>query len=310
MYSKNLKRRKARQRFQLTALWTKQTLNPLNPKKNKEDKTAGSLSSSERSDFQTSDELALAVCALLKDLGCRPEVLHEPTCGRGCLIRAAIKTFVTLTDTIGIAIFKPYLEELCTTVQLLPEPKPSVKLTEADIFKLNLTRIKAQCQGSRNLPGKRNFKKVRGINAVTGRANFDISEAAVYKLLQGLTGLTGEPFTPAFLMKDTAIVSLLTELQKRREAAWQQEVEELERSNEGSSTCKASLKTKQECMVCSAEQYRIDTYKKFGALAFAWLIVLEFGAHEEHLTGSALMMSVFDFYSRRPLRSCVFEQGR
>lgn len=192
MYSKNLKRRKARQRFQLTALWTKQTLNPLNPKKNKEDKTAGSLSSSERGDFQTSDEIALAVCALLKDLGCRPEVLHEPTCDRGSLTRAAIKTFVTLTDVIGIEIFKPYLEELGTTVQLLPEPKPSVKLTEADIFKLNLTRIKAQCQGrrllipgnpprvtnsaqgrrgSRNLPGNSNFKKVRGIDAVTGRAN-------------------------------------------------------------------------------------------------------------------------------------------
>lgn len=59
-------------------------------------------------------------------------------------------------------------------------------------------------------------------------------------------------------MKDTAIVSLLTELQKHREAAWQQVVEELERSDEGSCTCKAALKAKQECVVWSAEQYRID----------------------------------------------------
>ena len=60
-------------------------------------------------DWQTPPQLAQAVCQLLSDLGCKPHFVHEPSCGRGNFIYAALQTFPCLRQINGIEIYRPYI---------------------------------------------------------------------------------------------------------------------------------------------------------------------------------------------------------
>ncbi|HVS35129.1 MAG TPA: hypothetical protein VMS17_06070, partial [Gemmataceae bacterium] len=54
-----------------------------------------------------------------------------------------------------------------------------------------VTNARLTTLGSQNLPAKSNFKNHRGIDAVTGKANFDISEWMLIQLLQTMNGRRG-----------------------------------------------------------------------------------------------------------------------
>ena len=64
---------------------------------------------------------------------------------------------------------------------------------------------------SENLPIKSNFKKVKGIDAITGKGNFDIAE---YICGQMLDFLKGEHATLAFWVKNSVIKNLIYEQKK------------------------------------------------------------------------------------------------
>ena len=50
----------------------------------------------EYGDWQTKPELALSVCQYIKSKGIRPQIIIEPTCGKGAFVIAALKTFDTI----------------------------------------------------------------------------------------------------------------------------------------------------------------------------------------------------------------------
>ena len=65
----------------------------------------------EYGDFQTNSDLANKVTLYLASKNISPEVIIEPTCGKGNFIIASLHNFKNVGYIIGIEIYKPYVWE-------------------------------------------------------------------------------------------------------------------------------------------------------------------------------------------------------
>ena len=151
-------------------------------------------------DFQTPDALARGVCRTLHRLGVSPESIIEPTCGKGSFLRASVDAFPKCTIFLGFEINPDYVEAARTI------EKADVHCE--DFFKKNWSRTLDNLRepilvignppwvtnsavgtlGGRNLPAKTNFQGFSGLDAITGKSNFDISEWMLLHLLEWLSG--------------------------------------------------------------------------------------------------------------------------
>lgn len=146
-------------------------------------------------DFQTPDDLAKKVIETLKcNHGLRPEVIIEPSCGKGAFIRAACEGFKD-SKILGFDINKEYVADAKSSVSNY-QNSTNVSIHESDFFSTDWAKIISDQPGyiliignppwvtsselglinSANLPEKSNFQNRRGIDAITGSGNFDISE--------------------------------------------------------------------------------------------------------------------------------------
>ena len=241
----------------------------------------------EYGDWQTNLPLAISICEHIKSQGIRPQVIIEPTCGQGNFILAALLTFDTIEDVYGIEIYKPYLNILNDKLQKLEKPLDNVNihLYHKNIFDFDFRQITEHIKGrvvlavgnppwvtnsklseigSDNLPIKTNFKKLKGLEAITGKGNFDIAE---YICIQLIEQFSAENVFFAFLLKNSVIKNLVYE-QK---------------------TGKASLS--------DITQYNIDAQKEFNVSVSAALLTMRlYGGHERNCR-------VFDFYTKSLLYS-------
>lgn len=159
-------------------------------------------------DFQTPAALAREVCAAVTRCGFKPRALVEPTCGTGALIAAALAAFPTLKQVLGNDIHADYVRRAGARA------KPAgvrLDLVRSDFFDGELDRHVAALPdpllilgnppwvtnagvgalGGANLPRKSNSERLRGIDALTGRSNFDISEWMLRRCLEWLSGRDG-----------------------------------------------------------------------------------------------------------------------
>lgn len=241
----------------------------------------------EYGDWQTSLPFAMSICEYIKSQGIRPQVIIEPTCGLGNFIVASLLTFDTIEDVYGIEIYKPYIDELENRITKLGEKITRVRihLYHENIFDFDIeelanrindrtvlaignppwvTNSKLSEIGSENLPSKSNFKKVKGLEAITGKANFDIAEYISIRLIKKLSS---DNVYFAFLLKNSVIKNILYE-QKNSSAN-----------------------------LSKIEQYNIDAQKEFGVSVSAALLYMRlFGGHER-------ICDVYDFYTQRALFS-------
>lgn len=162
-------------------------------------------------DFQTPDTLALEICRRLVALGIRPDAVVEPTCGVGAFVVAATKAFPNAREIVGFEINETYLETL--RGQLASSPDGGrVRIDQADFFakdwREELARIHGQVLvignfpwvtnaaqgiiGGSNLPEKSNFLGHNGFDAISGKANFDISEWMLLEVLRWMKGREGD----------------------------------------------------------------------------------------------------------------------
>lgn len=151
-------------------------------------------------DWQTSYEFAKSVCLYLKSRGITPEVIVEPTCGIGNFIAAAIDVFDTIQKVYGVEIFNGHI---CQTEQRLRDYRNRnrivyYKLYNTTVFAFDFEEIVRENTNKSililgnppwvtnsslgkndgtNLPIKGNINKTRGIEAITGKGNFDIAES-------------------------------------------------------------------------------------------------------------------------------------
>jgi hypothetical protein len=179
---------------------------------------AKSKSKAEFGDFQTPAVLAQQVCALLARRGLRPASLLEPTCGLGALLFAGLDQF-EVQKAIGADINATHVKWAQATLDQRPHAS-KVTLMAADFFATDweavidelpepilvlgnppwVTNAHLATLGSHNLPVKSNFQKHGGLDAIIGKANFDICEWMLRRLLEAMHGRRG---TLAMLCKSS-----------------------------------------------------------------------------------------------------------
>ena len=168
-------------------------------------------------DFQTPDALAAQACRLLSGRGIRPASLLEPNCGVGNFLLAASDHFPMLTTGLGVDINGDHV--LSVKQKLCSRPyADKMKVLQANFFDVDwndilrdlpepilvignppwVTNSTLGALGSTNLPKKSNFQNLNGLEALTGKSNFDISEWMLIKLLELMAGRTA---TMAMLCK-------------------------------------------------------------------------------------------------------------
>jgi hypothetical protein len=156
-------------------------------------------------DFQTPAALAREVCALLAKVGVKPNCVLEPTCGEGAFLAAAHEAFPA-ARLVGVDINPRHIAKARQGVAAR-DTLVHLTLIEGDFFKLEWNRVLDGCErgrwlilgnppwvtsaelgvlGSANLPAKSNFHGRSGIEAMTGKSNFDISEWMLLRYLDWL----------------------------------------------------------------------------------------------------------------------------
>jgi len=97
-------------------------------------------------DFQTPIELARKVVTVLKqNHGIEPDVIIEPTCGRGTFLLAAYEEF-TNADILGFEIKNEYVAEANALCQRIGGAE-RVSITEADFFEHDWHKVLSHLHG-------------------------------------------------------------------------------------------------------------------------------------------------------------------
>lgn len=239
----------------------------------------------EYGDFQTNTRLAGQVCSLLKSRGVAPETVIEPTFGKGSFVLAALQTFDSIREIVGVEIYKPYIWQ--TKFDVLAHffanpdrPRPVIRLLHGDVFGVDFKKMVGQARNvlvlgnppwvtnamlssleSDNLPTKSNFKKLGGLDAMTGKGNFDIAESITLALLRTFHRTDGHI---AFLVKNTVVKNLLFDQRQNQFA------------------------------LSEIEKHNINAPEEFGAAVDASLFLARFNSQP------SFVCRQFDFYRQKP----------
>jgi hypothetical protein len=215
----------------------------------------------EYGDFQTPLELTEMVCQKLICLGIKPDIILEPTCGMGNFIETATYLFPSAHKIIGVEINQHYLEQFKKRQIYLENQK--IELKQIDFFEFdwpsyierldgeilllgNFPWVTNSQQGNidgHNLPQKSNFQNHKGLDALMGKSNFDISE---WMLIQSIHSLQNCGGNLAMLCKTSVARKIL------------------------------SYVYSQNLNLASCATYRIDAKKYFDATVDACLLVCRF----------------------------------
>jgi hypothetical protein len=229
----------------------------------------------EYGDFQTNYELALKTCSIIKSKNANPEILVEPTCGKGNFILAALNTFDSVKYIYAIDIYKPYIWE--AKINILEyfltnknKVKPKINFLHHNIFDFDLKDIADRHKeneflilgnppwvtnsilslyNSDNLPPKSNFKNHNGFDAITGKGNFDIGEYIAIMLFKSFNSMNGHF---GMLLKNSVIKNIIYDQQFQKFSASSFERYQIDSKKEFSASVEASFLY---CMFNSKTEY-------------------------------------------------------
>lgn len=250
----------------------------------------------EYGDFQTNMALAEQVTKHLSAKGVKPEAVVEPTCGKGNFILAALRYFPTIKQIIGIEIYSQYVWQCKINIldYFLSNPqanKPAIQIIRANVFEIDFNMLKKQISNSNilvlgnppwvtnsmlgaldstNLPQKTNFKKQKGLDAITGKGNFDIAEYIIISLIKSFETSDG---CLSFLVKNSVIKNIIYEQCKNR------------------------------FHISDLEELNIDCKKEFNVSVDASLFFCTFNSQP------ALHCQVYDFYNGNALKKFGWVKG-
>lgn len=213
-------------------------------------------------DFQTPRSLARDICSVIARTGFSPASVVEPTCGRGAFLQAALEVFPGASHLLGVDRDGGYVQQAQVATSKVGHDK-EIQILQGDFFEIDwlsfvahlpkpililgnppwVTNAALGTLGSANLPEKANHDNLRGIDALTGKANFDISEWMLRKNIEWLADMPG---MLAVLCKTAVARKVLS-------YAWSQSLP-----------------------IESAEVRRIDAQLHFGASVDACLLVVTF----------------------------------
>jgi methylase of polypeptide subunit release factors len=163
-------------------------------------------------DFQTPKALAREVVNLLHLRGIAATTLVEPTCGRGAFVTAAAEVLPSIRTIIALDINRDHLDLLRADIANAGQAKKlDISLLHQNFFTTDWRALLAGAKDpililgnppwvtnaaigmidGDNVPKKTNFQGHRGIDAVTGKSNFDISEWMLLQYLEWLKDRRG-----------------------------------------------------------------------------------------------------------------------
>ena len=237
-------------------------------------------------DFQTPIKLAREVCALVAQAGINPASILEPTCGTGSFIRTSLEMFPNVLCVLGFEINPEYVERARSAVAAVIPANAFVEIRQSDFFLTDwskvieklpepilvignppwVTNAELSTLDSNNVPVKSNLDSLRGIDALTGKSNFDISEWMLRRNLEWLNGKNG---LLAMLCKAAVARKVLL-------YAWQKRL-----------------------TIASASFYHLDAQEHFGATVDAGLLLIQ-----TRPAGNSKECRVYDsFHSKHPAGS-------
>ena len=193
----------------------------------------------EYGDFQTNSDLANNVTLHLSSKSISPEVVIEPTCGKGNFIIASLCYFKNIKNVFGVEIYKPYVWETKFNIVdfFLSNPnsnKPEISIVHCNVFDFDfkeiakkystgdiliignppwVTNSKLGSLNSNNLPKKTNFKNHSGLDAMTGKGNFDIAEFITLTMIETFQNTKGNLL---LLVKNSVIKNIVFDQSKNR----------------------------------------------------------------------------------------------
>lgn len=162
-------------------------------------------------DFQTPLASAVEICLALKRHGVSPTTVIEPTCGVGSFLVASCKVFPGLKAGFGFDINPIYVKQAAEAVAAIYQNEnqnPAIPIEMRNFFEVDwISFVKSLPQpvlflgnppwvtnsvlgqlGSENCPLKENESGLRGLDALTGKSNFDISEWMLRRMLDSIQG--------------------------------------------------------------------------------------------------------------------------
>lgn len=193
----------------------------------------------EYGDFQTNEPLAFQVAEYAFKKNKNIEFVLEPTCGKGNFLIACISQFQNLKKVVGVEIYKPYVwkTKFGILTYYLENPnnqKPEIDIIHGNAFEFDYSALARSTKdlitlvignppwvtnselgsiNSKNLPIKSNFKKHNGLDAMTGKGNFDIGEyisCIMLKCFDDHNGLF------AFLIKNSVVKNIIHDQKSNR----------------------------------------------------------------------------------------------
>jgi len=216
----------------------------------------------EYGDFQTPLSLARRVATLIGQKENHFGTIIEPTCGVGALLEAAAERFGTSPRYLGFDVNSDYVEAARVALARVG-PREGI-VQQRDFYTIDWKQLLSEEPGpvllignppwitnagmgvinGKNLPQKSNFQGHSGLDAMTGKANFDISEWMLVQLAEALQPRGG---TLAMLVKTVVARKVLAH-------CWSTGVS-----------------------IIDAAIYRIDAAEHFDAAVDASLVVIKFG---------------------------------
>ena len=248
----------------------------------------------EYGDFQTNKDLANKVAKHLAKRNISPEIVIEPTCGKGNFIIASLSNFKAVKQVFGIEIYKPYVWETKFSILdfFLSNPdsnKPEITITHCSIFDFDFKSISKQFPteklliignppwvtnsklgslNSTNLPKKSNFKNQNGLDAMTGKGNFDIAEYITLMLLDAFQSHNGYL---ALLVKNSVVKNIVFDQKDKKYRIGEIEKYCIDTKKEFNVSVEAALLYCQLNSTPSAECNEFDFYSLEKKLSFGWL---------------------------------------
>jgi len=250
----------------------------------------------EYGDYQTPVSFAKAVCqklAAFYDLSV--DVVLEPTFGIGNFFNGIFLSFPKVRTLYGIEINNSYYETALRRIETdkIKPAQTNIQLFNADVFTFDLSSIKKRISvkdsvliignppwvtnsrlaslDSLNLPIKSNFKGYSGLDAITGKGNFDIAEYIIIRLLSEFADYD---CTLAMLCKTTVAKNIIRDI-----------------NNYG-------------FPIASMDLFIFDTNEIFEVSCDAGLLVIRSGTPE------ARICSVHDFYTNKNIREFGWIQNK
>jgi len=248
----------------------------------------------EYGDFQTNIDLVNNVAKQLSSRNVSPEIVIEPTCGKGNFIIASLSHFKAIKKIFGIEIYKPYVWETKFNILdfFLSNPssnKPEITITHCSVFDFDFKHISKQFPSdklliignppwvtnsklgslnSTNLPKKTNFKNQNGLDAITGKGNFDIAEYITIMLLEAFQTHNGYL---SLLVKNSVIKNLVFYQKTKHFQIGEIEKHCIDSKKEFNVSVEASLLYCQLNLNPGFECTEFDFYSAVNKLKFGWV---------------------------------------